>query len=320
MTIRPHGLSARPVLSVLTAVAAVTLTATAPASAAPAAAPMSAASLTVPASAAPASAKSLAAPASATLCRSWQSLKVTGTDGQRYVIRNKPSVNHNDEGMCVSDPSRHAGFIITRSPGTAFSPKVRAYPYVANGCFEGACAAGGEGPMPHAGSLGNYTISWATVTPPESGVWNVSLDLWLGPRRGVGTSEIMIWLKYSKPSWWAKLYPSVQVDGAKWYLVPHTTAPGRHYLSFRRASPVNSATLLLAPFMAEAERLGDLSSSALLWCAQAGFEIWSGGKGLQITNFSITRLASDRRPLHHRPPHRAPVPAPPCRKFSQPAA
>jgi hypothetical protein len=330
MTIRPAGLSARRVLSVLTAVAAVTLAATAPASAAPAIAPASAASLAWPAGTAslvsPARAASLVSPASMTLCRSWQSMKVTGTDGQRYVIRNKPSVNHDDQGMCLSDPSRHAGFIITRSPGTAASPKVRAYPYIANGCFEGACAAGGEGPMPRAGSLGNYTVSWATVTPPESGVWNVSLDLWLGPRRGVGTSEIMIWLKYSKPSWWAKRYPSVEIDGAKWYLVPHTTAPGRHYISFRRASPVESATLLLAPFMAEAERLGDLSPSALLWCAQAGFEIWSGGRGLQITRFSITRLTPDRKPPHHRPPHHKPphrgsVPAPqPCRKLSQPAA
>ena len=227
------------------------------------------------------------APADA--CRAWQAVRVTGTGGQRFVIRNKPSINHDDEGMCISDPSRTAGFTVTRSPGTAHSPKVRAYPYIGTGCFEGACAAGGEGVMPRAGSLGNYTISWTTVTPRESGVWNASLDLWLGPRPGVGTSEVMIWLHYSKPSWWARRYPSVEVDGAKWYIVPHATATGRHYISFRRASPVASASLRIAPFIAVVERLGGVRPSALLWCAQAGFEIWSGGKGLAITRFSVTR-------------------------------
>ena len=142
--------------------------------------------------------------------------------------------------------------------------------------------------MPRAGSLGNYTISWMTVTPRHSGVWNSSLDLWFGPRRGRGEFEIMIWLRYSKPSWWVRLYRSVWVDGARWYLVPHTTGPGRHYISFRRATPVNGATLRIAPFMAVARRIGDVRASSFLWCAQAGFEIWSGGRGLAITRFSVT--------------------------------
>jgi hypothetical protein len=80
----------------------------------------------------------------------------------------------------------------------------------------------------------------------------------------------------------------VKIDGAKWYVVPRSTDPGRYYLSFRRATPVSSATLRLAPFMAEAEQLGDVSASSLLWSVQAGFEIWSGGKGLAVTNFSTT--------------------------------
>ncbi len=262
MTFRATALPARTLLTVVTAAAAVTLTGPAAAT---------------------------ASPVRATACRPWQALQVTGAGGHRYVIRNKPSINHNDRGMCISDPGRGAAFTVTRSPGTAPSAKVRAYPYIGTGCFEGACAGRGEGVMPRAGSLGNYTISWTTVTPRASGVWNSSLDLWLGPRRGVGAFEVMIWLKYSKPAWWARRYPTVQVDGATWYLVPHATAPGRHYLSFRRATPVAAATLRLAPFMAVAERLGAVRASSLLWCAQAGFEIWSGGKGLAITKFSITR-------------------------------
>jgi hypothetical protein len=228
------------------------------------------------------------ASATVTMCRAWQALRVSGPNGQQFVVRNKPSIRHNDLGMCLTNTGRRPNFAVTRSPGTGFSPTVRAYPYIATGCFEGACATGGEGYMPRAGALGNYTISWSTRTPARSGVWNSSLDLWFGPRRGVGEFEVMIWLKYSKASWWVRRYPAVWIDGAKWYIVPHVTAPGRHYISFRRATPVTSAKLRIAPFAAAAERRGALKSWARLWCAQAGFEIWSGGKGLMITWFSVT--------------------------------
>jgi hypothetical protein len=236
----------------------------------------------------------LAAPAGAITspaplaCRPWQALQATGAGGQQYVVRNKPSINHNDRGMCLSDPGRRAAFTVTRSPGWAHTSKVRAYPYVGTGCFAGVCAAGGEGTPPRAGALGNYTVRWATVTPRQSGVWNASLDLWLGPHVGAGTSELMIWLRYSKPPWWERLYPAVKIDGAKWYVVPRATAPGRYYLSFRRATPVAAAKLRLAPFLAAAERSGAVRASWLLWSVQAGFEIWSGGTGLAITNFSVT--------------------------------
>jgi hypothetical protein len=40
--------------------------------------------------------------------------------------------------------------------------------------------------------------------------------------------------------------------------------------------------------MAAAERFGAVRKSWLLWSIQAGFEIWSGGKGLAITKFSVS--------------------------------
>ena len=82
------------------------------------------------------------ASSAAVACKAWQALQVSGPGGQQYVVRNKPSINHNDQGMCLSDPGRRAGFTVTRSPGWATSSKVRAYPYIGTGCFEGACPAG----------------------------------------------------------------------------------------------------------------------------------------------------------------------------------
>jgi hypothetical protein len=222
-------------------------------------------------------------------CKPWQALPVTAPDGQHYLVRNKPSTNDNDDGMCVA-VTGSAGFTVTKSPGIPSSPTVRAYPYIGTGCFAGACPVqAARAVLPHAGRLGNYTVSWATKTPKQSGVWNSSLDLWLGPHIGAGTTEMMIWLQYSKPAWWETLYPEVKVDGAKWYVVPHATDPGKFYISFRRASIAHRATLRLAPFMAIAQRLGVLDSSELLWSVQAGFEIWSGGRGLTVTSFSATQ-------------------------------
>jgi hypothetical protein len=221
-------------------------------------------------------------------CNRWQALHVTGTGGQPLVVRNKPSINNNDQGMCLSVPGSDGAFTVTRSPGTATSPTVRAYPYVGTGCFEGACSSAEQGVLPRAAALGNYTVNWGTSTPQNSGIWNSSLDIWCGPRSGVGTYEIMIWLQYSGPHWWTGKYPKVWIDGAQWYEVPHVTGPGRYYLSFRRATSVTSASLRLAPFMARAKDIGDMDSSALMWAVQAGFEIWSGGQGLAVTRFSAT--------------------------------
>jgi cellulose 1,4-beta-cellobiosidase len=223
------------------------------------------------------------------ICHLWQALHVTGSGAQPYVVMNKPSINHNDRGMCLSVPGQGAAFTVTHSPGAAPSPKVRAYPYIGTGCFKGVCASAHPGRLLRAGSLGNYTVSWATATPPHSGVWNSSLEAWLGPRSGIGKYEVMIWLHYSGPMWWPGRYPEESIDGAKWYVVPHTTPVGRHYISFRRATPVAAATLRLAPFMAAAERVGAVTASARLWAVQAGFEIWSGGQGLRITRFSVTK-------------------------------
>jgi hypothetical protein len=260
MTLRPRTALPRILLCAATAAAAITVTTLVPATA-----------------------------SAQVSCNRWQALHVTGSDGQPYVVRNKPSINRNDQGMCLSVPEQGAAFTVTNSPGTATSPTVRAYPYVGTGCFEGACAPLHPGPLPRAGALGNYTVSWATSTPPNSGIWDSALDTWLGSSSGDGTYEVMIWLQYSGPSWWVGRYPAVWIDGAKWYMVPHATVPGRHYISFRRATPVESATLRLAPFMAAAQRAGAVSSSALLWAVHAGFEIWSGGQGLAVTRFSITK-------------------------------
>jgi hypothetical protein len=220
-------------------------------------------------------------------CRPWQALYTTGPDDQPYVVRNKPSVNNNDKGMCVS-VTRPASFTVTRSPGVQSSPLVRAYPYIGTGCFAGACAGPSPAQFPRAGALGNFRVSWSAVTRPKSGVWNSSLDLWLGSASGVGTSEVMIWLRYSKPPWWKKLYPTVKIDGARWYEVPHATPSGKYYISFRRATPTDTASLRIAPFMTAARKLGAVTSDELLWSVQAGFEIWSGGRGLAINGFSVT--------------------------------
>jgi len=221
-------------------------------------------------------------------CNRWQALHVSGLAGEPLVVRNKPSINRNDEGMCLSVAGNGANFTVVRSPGNLPSLKVRAYPYIGTGCFEGACSSHHQGRLPRAGALGNYTVSWSTSTPANSGKWNSSLDLWLGPHSGIGSTEIMIWLQYSGPSWWVNLYPKVWIDGAQWYEVPHTTPEGQYYMSFRRASPVTSATLRLAPFMARAIPLGVVSPNDLLWAVQAGFEIWSGGAGLAVTSFSTS--------------------------------
>src|SRR5260370_37160201 len=124
MTCRPRTAPTRILLSVVTVAAAITVTPLVPATASP----------------------------TQVGCNRWQALHVTGSAGQPYVVRNKPSINNNDQGMCISVPGHSAAFTVIRSPGTASSPKVRAYPYIGTGCFEGPCAPAHPGVPPRAGS------------------------------------------------------------------------------------------------------------------------------------------------------------------------
>jgi hypothetical protein len=161
----------------------------------------------------------------------------------------------------------------------------------------------GDGKLPVALSAitdgGTVTTSWSidTGAVAAADLWDASYDIWFnassaGNQSGDDASnlELMVWLKYS-----AQATPTgVQVDtgtriaGLSWnvWYGPGGNGPCVSYV----LSPVSSSVtdLDLGLLAADAVARGYLSPSWYLIDVEAGFELWSGGAGLESTAFSVT--------------------------------
>jgi cellulose 1,4-beta-cellobiosidase len=211
---------------------------------------------------------------------------------RRYLIR-----NDNFAGLpeCLATRQRGPGFTVTR---TASPPagKVIAFPSVYLGCAWGACSPRSGFPV-RASRLRRAVTSWRIRTAGAAGTWNAAYDLWFFRHRNVSGqatgAELMIWLGHRHVSRVLPGSPVLEIDGARWYLMRWTASRvtgGRRvrwaYVQFRRVRQANHVTgLRLWPFIRAAGRLRLVHRAWWLSAIAAGFEIWSGGRGLATERF-----------------------------------
>jgi len=189
---------------------------------------------------------------------------------------------------CVR-PGPRPGFTILSSlpdPGG----DVLAYPFTGTGCAYGLCSRGTDLPR-RVGRLAHATSSWTWRGQP-AGYWNASYDLWFDRRDQITTqddgAELMIWLR-TMPGYDGG--QTVWVRGAGWMRFMHWTAchDGTcwHYIQFRYPSTVHSVRdLRLWPFITYAIHHHLIRWGWWLTSVHAGYELWSGGKGLATTWFT----------------------------------
>ncbi len=234
-----------------------------------------------------------AAPASATvvagkrICGSGLTW-VRGWGQHRYVIRND---DFGTAGDCISVSGRR--FTVTRTWGTG-----NRFPYIGWGCEWGLCT---PHPLMWRWRNAGARVSWYPTGLHAGGAWNASLDTWLDPRNaandGQEHAEVMVWLHraggYGSS---AGYHGVVQVDGRRWYLIEHRT--GHTFpdgvtrtwplVMFWAVHPVSHARRMpLVPFYRIAERHGWIGPAWYLTSVDAGFEIYSGGRGLGSKWFSV---------------------------------
>lgn len=123
-----------------------------------------------------------------------------------------------------------------------------------------------------------------------SGKYNTTLDMWFStsPQKTgqANGAEVMVWLTH--PGITLSGWPSVWVDGAKWYVMSWLAHNAWNYVAFVKASPSsNLRSAWLNPFFRYAENHGKLSPYWYWDNAEAGFEIWHGGTGLAISKFTV---------------------------------
>jgi hypothetical protein len=161
----------------------------------------------------------------------------------------------------------------------------------------------GDGGLPVAVSaiIGGraVTTSWSidtrAVAPGD--IWDASYDVWFNARSSGNQSidnasnlELMVWLNQSAGATptGVQVATGASIAGLIWN-VWYGTGGNGPTVSYVLSPAGNSVTNLdLGLLAADAVARGYLSASWHLIDVEAGFELWSGGAGLESTAFSVT--------------------------------
>ncbi|HEV3036585.1 MAG TPA: cellulose binding domain-containing protein [Candidatus Angelobacter sp.] len=168
------------------------------------------------------------------------------------------------------------------------------YPSIFRGCHWGNCTASSPFPIPES-NIASASTS-VTITQPTGFNNDAAYDIWFNqtsttPGQPNGT-EVMIWINHEgAPQPFGSQTGTVTIDGATWAVWTGRQSSW-NIVSYVRQPPVNSVTNLdLLPFFSDAVSRGSLQSSWWLIDVEYGFEVWTGGQGLGVTNFSVSAAA-----------------------------
>jgi hypothetical protein len=220
------------------------------------------------------------------VCTSLGHLTVKNRQGVASVVRND---NFGGLRECLTVSELGPNFVVSQQAGRKAHRTVIAFPNIFTGCSWGVCAPHSALPA-MVSKLRNPVTSWTTAHT-AAGRWNAAYDIWFAKRRMVtgqaDGAELMIWLSARDLALASKRV--VRIDHAEWYVahwMPHRNGASWGYIQFRRVHAAAGVSgLQLAPFIKLAEQHGWIRPSWWMLNIEAGFEIWSGGKGLATRSF-----------------------------------
>lgn len=216
---------------------------------------------------------------------------VTPLDGGVYNFQMDEYDSSDEE--CVS--INGVGFTITTadfSNATDGSPA--GYTSVYRGCHWGTCTSSNPFPIEES-NIASATSS-VSITQPSGYNNDAAYDIWFNQTSTTSGqpngTEIMIWLNHQgviEP--FGSDVGNVTIDGAS-YAVWTGRQTSWNIVSYVANSPVTSVSNLnLVPFFSDAVSRGSLETSWWLIDVEYGFEIWTGGQGLALSNFSVSAAA-----------------------------
>jgi cellulase/cellobiase CelA1 len=231
------------------------------------------------------------ATADTVLCDQYASTTIQGA----YIVQNNRWGT--SATQCISVTS--TGFRVTQEDGvnpTNGAPT--AYPSVYWGCHYSACTPGFTPIQASSSAFAGISTSVA-MSYPSGGNWDAAYDIWFDPTArtdGQDTgAEIMVWLNHSGPPQpvGAKV-GTVTLAGGTWDVWEGNI--GWNVISYVRTSGTGSINFPVRTFFDDAVARGYARRSWYLTSVQAGFEPWSGGTGLAVNSFSVTRSGTTTTP------------------------
>ncbi len=211
--------------------------------------------------------------------------KHTISVGGEYLIN--PDGFH--ESMTLENLNYGNNFKVTTK--TPAEGKVLAFPDFLYGCSWGVCSPNRKLPVQikHDGDPG---ASVSTSGHP-AGEYNAAYDIWLELKPDLNGqphgAEIMIWPRETSNLGSLSGHPEVRIDGSLYWEIEwraSNTHGSWNYVQFRKVSQTNSLRgVHLNDFFRAAEARGWASPNWYIQSITAGFEIWSGGQGLHLSDF-----------------------------------
>ncbi|HEX7598138.1 MAG TPA: hypothetical protein VF518_07980 [Polyangia bacterium] len=198
-----------------------------------------------------------------------------------------------------------AGQTVTYGPGTKFKVTVQngtgnngapaSYPSLYIGDNGGEKSTGGILPKPLS-SMGKVPTAWTWAANGATGDYNAAYDVWFSTSNSGDNSSsmpsggyLMVWFyKPLKQQPIGQIIAVGDIGGKSWNIWFGNNSNGKPCISYVAAQALNSLSFDLNMFIKDAIARGKVQSSWSLTNVFAGFEIWSGGVGLETTDFAVT--------------------------------
>ena len=223
----------------------------------------------------------------------------TGTvmcGSKEYIVQN------NEWGSTAGQTITYgpgASFQVTVQKGTGANNNPEGFPSV----FTGANSnhnSGSSSMLPRAVSSipkGSVMTSMTWADNGATGSYNATYDVWFSTGSGGDPTLsapsggfLMVW--YHLPSGnqpIGTMIASTTIDGKNWNVWYGTNSSNQKpCVSYVAQTSINSFSYSLGDFIQDAVTRGYVQNSWYLTNVFAGFEIWSGGVGLAVTDFSVT--------------------------------
>lgn len=211
-------------------------------------------------------------------CEKYGTISLGGGD---YIIQN--NVWGADTRQCI-ESTGGTGFRVSVSEHNQGS--VASYPSVQKGCHWGTCTNNkGGGPI-RVRDCSSAPFSFSVSSYRPAGDYNVAAEAWLNSSTDCsdgynGGAEIMIVLDYHGMS------PSGSKVGTFNAHDVYYTNVGWEFVTYVRTGR-NSASGDMMDFINDAVSRGYVDRSWYIHVMEAGFEIMSGGQGLECNSFSFS--------------------------------
>jgi len=204
------------------------------------------------------------------------------TIGGSYVLQADEFRSSAPFSVC---PTGSDGFTVRTSAISTGGSLVQAYPSVYKGDHRNQVSRGDPFPIPIS-QLGSVSTSVSTLANAP-GSWNDAYDTYFSSSGDSNPNqiEVMVWLTHhgqNQPSG-HQVATNVNISGHTW-----NVWYGGQTITYISSQPVTSLSFNFGPIAKDLVSRGYVPAGDSLTDVEQGFEIWSGGQGLQTTSFSVS--------------------------------